>query len=78
MLALLDDLSAMSGVQALGTREGEVTRARVGERTLILRLEAITVSSDNYKWFAATIKTDPRRQLPTGAVFGGKESLIFA
>ena len=36
------------------------------------------VSSDNYKWFVATIKTDPRRQLPTGAVFGGKEPLIFA
>ena len=39
---------------------------------------AESLSSDNYKWFATTIKTDPRRQLPTGAVFGGKESLIFA
>ena len=36
------------------------------------------VSSDNYKWFAATIKTDPRRQLPTGVHVQGEESLIFA
>ena len=36
------------------------------------------LSSDNYKWFAATIKTDPRRQLPTGVHFQGEESLIFA
>ena len=34
--------------------------------------DQILLSSDNYKWFAATIKTDPRRQLPTGAVFGGR------
>ena len=36
------------------------------------------LSSDNYKWFAATIKTDPWRQLPTGGHFQGEESLIFA
>ena len=47
LLALLDDLSAMSGVQALGTREGEVARARVGERTVILRPEAITALQEN-------------------------------
>ncbi len=34
---LLDDVCAMSGVAPLGTRDGEIARARVAGRTLILR-----------------------------------------
>jgi hypothetical protein len=36
------------------------------------------LSSDNYKWLSATIKTDPWRQLPTKGHFEGEDSLFFA
>ncbi len=36
MLALLDDVCAMSGVKPLGTRKGEIARARVGGKMLVL------------------------------------------
>ena len=39
-LALLADFCAMSGVQPLGTQEGEIARARVGGKMLVLRNDA--------------------------------------
>jgi len=34
---LLDDVCALSGIQALGTQDDEIARARAGERLLVLR-----------------------------------------
>ena len=39
---LLDDVSALSGIEPLGTQDDEVARARVGGRLLVLRDHAIT------------------------------------
>jgi hypothetical protein len=44
ILALLDDMGAMSGVAPLGTRENEIARARVGEDLLVLRDNALDVN----------------------------------
>jgi len=41
LLALLDDMCAMSGVLPLGTQEDEIARARVGDNLLILREDTI-------------------------------------
>ncbi len=41
ILALLDDLCAMGGVQTLATKDNEIARSRVGERTLILHADRL-------------------------------------
>ena len=43
-LALLNDMCAMSGVRALGTRDNEIARARVGKETLALCDDASIVA----------------------------------
>jgi hypothetical protein len=45
MPALLDDVCALSGVKPLGINVGEIARARVGGRVLVLREDRITVET---------------------------------
>jgi len=47
IVAILDDVCAMSGVRPLGTADDEIARARVGGRLLVLREGAIDVRPDN-------------------------------
>ena len=46
IVALLDDVCAMSGVRPLGTQDDEIARARVGGHRLILREDRIDVMPD--------------------------------
>jgi hypothetical protein len=43
---LLDDVCAMSGVRPLDTRDGELARARIGGKLLVLRDGAVDVQDD--------------------------------
>lgn len=56
IVRLLDDVCLMSGIAPLGTKDGEVARARIGGRLLILREDSIAVSesASTSKEIAAT------------------------
>jgi hypothetical protein len=46
LLALLEDICAMSGVTALGTTGDEIARARIGGKLLILHADRIDIAGD--------------------------------